>query len=146
MNTTQDENAKSGGQDVDLRHFSPGELERIRSLRQQGMSVRKLATTFGKSQWMVVKLLGSPEAGESAGARTRSDEITSGFHQGTWPEVRGQSDRYVGTAVSSPRLSLPDMVTAGARHGFGRFLLDQLLFADGARFNHHVRHSLYSLG
>jgi hypothetical protein len=43
-----------------------------------------------------------------------------------------------------PRLSLPNMVTAAARYGFGWMLLGQLLFADGARFSHHVRHGLYS--
>jgi hypothetical protein len=36
------------------------------------------------------------------------------------------------------------MVTAAARYGFGWMLLGQLLFADGARFSHHVRHGLYS--
>ena len=40
------------------------------------------------------------------------------------------------------RLSLPNMMTAPARYGFGRLLLGQLLFADGARFSHHVRHGL----
>ena len=39
-----------------LRHFGPAELDRIRSLRSQGTSVRKLATTFGTSQWMVAKI------------------------------------------------------------------------------------------
>jgi len=51
-----------------LRTFSLGELERIRFLRQQGTSVRKLAKDFQSSQWMIVKLLGSPEAGESVAA------------------------------------------------------------------------------
>jgi DNA invertase Pin-like site-specific DNA recombinase len=51
-----------------LRHFGPAELARIRSMRTQGASVRKLATTFGTSQWMVAKLLGSPEAAESVAA------------------------------------------------------------------------------
>ena len=41
-----------------------------------------------------------------------------------------------------PPLSLPHMMTAPARYGFGRLLLGQLLFADGARFSHHVRHGL----
>jgi DNA invertase Pin-like site-specific DNA recombinase len=40
-----------------LRHFSPGELDQIRSLRMQGVSVRKLATTFGTSQWMIARLV-----------------------------------------------------------------------------------------
>ena len=51
-----------------LRHFSAGELERIRSLRMEGASVRKLAKDFATTQWMIVKLLGSPEAAESAAA------------------------------------------------------------------------------
>ena len=51
-----------------LRHFGPTELERIRSLRTQGASVRKLATTFGTTQWMIAKLLGSPAAVESVAA------------------------------------------------------------------------------
>ena len=40
-----------------LRHFSSGDLERIRSLRKQGVSVRKLAKDFATSQWMVAKLV-----------------------------------------------------------------------------------------
>ena len=40
-----------------LRHFSSGELELIRSLRKQGVSVRKLAKDFATSQWMVAKLV-----------------------------------------------------------------------------------------
>jgi DNA invertase Pin-like site-specific DNA recombinase len=51
-----------------LRHFGPGELERIRSLRTQGASVRKLAKDFATTQWMIAKLLGSPEAAESVAA------------------------------------------------------------------------------
>jgi len=51
-----------------LRHFSSGELERIRSLRTQGTSVRKLAKDFATTQWMLAKLLGSSEAAESAAA------------------------------------------------------------------------------
>jgi DNA invertase Pin-like site-specific DNA recombinase len=51
-----------------LRHFGPTELERIRSLRTQGASVRKLATTFGTTQWMIAKLLGSPEVGRKCGS------------------------------------------------------------------------------
>jgi hypothetical protein len=39
-------------------------------------------------------------------------------------------------------LSLPNMFPAATRDGFGRLSLDQLLFADGARFSHHVRHGL----
>lgn len=51
-----------------LRHFGPGELVRIRSMRTQGTSVRKLAKDFATTQWMIAKLLGSPEAVESAAA------------------------------------------------------------------------------
>jgi DNA invertase Pin-like site-specific DNA recombinase len=43
-----------------LRHFSPVELQQIRSLRTQGTSVRRLATTFGTSQWMIAKLVAPP--------------------------------------------------------------------------------------
>ena len=43
------------------------------------------------------------------------------------------------------KLSLPDMPTAAAGDGFGRPLLDQLGFANGARFGHHVGHAPYSL-
>ena len=39
-----------------LRRFGPTELERIQAMRRQGVSVRKLATAFGTSQWMVAKL------------------------------------------------------------------------------------------
>jgi len=51
-----------------LRTFSSGELERIRFLRQQGASVRKLAKDFATTQWMIAKLLGSQEAAESVAA------------------------------------------------------------------------------
>jgi DNA invertase Pin-like site-specific DNA recombinase len=51
-----------------LRHFGPAERERIRLMRTQGASVRKLAKDFATTQWMIVKLLGSPEAVESAAA------------------------------------------------------------------------------
>lgn len=51
-----------------LRHFGPAELEGIRSLRSQGTSVRKLATMFGTTQWMVAKLIGSSEAGDGVAA------------------------------------------------------------------------------
>jgi len=51
-----------------LRHFGPGELQRVRLLRQQGASVRKLAKDFATTQWMIAKLLGSPEAVESVAA------------------------------------------------------------------------------
>jgi DNA invertase Pin-like site-specific DNA recombinase len=51
-----------------LRNFGPTELERIRSMRTQGASVRKLAKDFATTQWTIAKLLGSPEAAESAAA------------------------------------------------------------------------------
>jgi DNA invertase Pin-like site-specific DNA recombinase len=51
-----------------LRHFGPGELQRIRLMRTQGASVRKLAKDFATTQWMIAKLLGSPEAAESVAA------------------------------------------------------------------------------
>ena len=51
-----------------LRHFGLAELARIRSLRAQGASVRKLAKDFATTQWMIAKLLGSPEAAESVAA------------------------------------------------------------------------------
>ncbi|SPE40515.1 Invertase protein [Candidatus Sulfotelmatobacter sp. SbA7] len=51
-----------------LRHFSPGERERVRSLRMEGASVRKLAKDFATTQWMIAKLLGSSEVVESAAA------------------------------------------------------------------------------
>jgi DNA invertase Pin-like site-specific DNA recombinase len=51
-----------------LRHFGPSELERIRSLRTQGASVRKLAKDFATTQWMIAKLLGSSEAVENVAA------------------------------------------------------------------------------
>jgi DNA invertase Pin-like site-specific DNA recombinase len=51
-----------------MRHFGPGELIRIRLLRQQGASVRRLAKDFATTQWMITKLLGSPGAVESVAA------------------------------------------------------------------------------
>ena len=42
------------------------------------------------------------------------------------------------------KLSLPNVVAAGTRHGVGRVLLGQLLLADWAGFSHHVGHSLRS--
>src|SRR5580704_5872903 len=41
-----------------LRKFQPIEVERIRELRSQGTSVRKLAKNFETSQWMVARLTG----------------------------------------------------------------------------------------
>lgn len=51
-----------------LRHFGPGELERIRTLSGQGASVRKLAKDFATTQWMIAKLLGSAEAAANVAA------------------------------------------------------------------------------
>lgn len=45
-----------------LRHFSPAELERIRTLRTQGTSVRKLAKDLGTTQWMIGRIT-APIAG-----------------------------------------------------------------------------------
>ena len=39
-----------------LRQFAPSEIERMRQLRMQGTSVRKLATDFKTTQWMTAKL------------------------------------------------------------------------------------------
>jgi DNA invertase Pin-like site-specific DNA recombinase len=47
-----------------LRHFGPAELERIRLLRTQGASVRKLATTFGTTQWMIARLVATSQVGD----------------------------------------------------------------------------------
>jgi hypothetical protein len=47
-------------------------------------------------------------------------------------ELRGQS------------LSLPNMFTACALHGIGRFLLGELLFADRASLCHYICHNLAS--
>jgi DNA invertase Pin-like site-specific DNA recombinase len=51
-----------------LRHFSPDELVRIRSLREQGASVRKLAKDFETTQWMIARLVGSQDAGDGVAA------------------------------------------------------------------------------
>lgn len=40
-----------------LRCFAPAELERIRLLRTQGVSVRKLSKDFGTTQWTISKLM-----------------------------------------------------------------------------------------
>jgi DNA invertase Pin-like site-specific DNA recombinase len=39
-----------------LRKFQPTEIERIRQLRSEGTSVRKLAKDFETSQWMVARI------------------------------------------------------------------------------------------
>jgi DNA invertase Pin-like site-specific DNA recombinase len=39
-----------------LRHFSSEDLEKMRKLRAQGTSIRKLATNFGTTQWMAARL------------------------------------------------------------------------------------------
>ena len=41
-----------------LRQFSPFEIERMRLLRSQGTSVRKLAADFQTTQWMAARLTG----------------------------------------------------------------------------------------
>jgi DNA invertase Pin-like site-specific DNA recombinase len=51
-----------------LRHFSSIELERIRSLRRQGVSVRKLAKDFATTQWTVAKLVAPSNAGDGVAA------------------------------------------------------------------------------
>jgi DNA invertase Pin-like site-specific DNA recombinase len=51
-----------------LRHFGPGERERIRSMRTRGTSVRKLAKDFETTQWMIAKLTGLSEAAENVAA------------------------------------------------------------------------------
>ena len=38
------------------RKFQPTDIERMRELRLKGMSVRKLATDFGTTQWMVGRI------------------------------------------------------------------------------------------
>ena len=47
-----------------LRRFGSAELDRIRLLRMQGVSVRRLAKDFATTQWMIVKLVGRSGAGE----------------------------------------------------------------------------------
>ncbi len=44
-----------------LRHFGSAELERIRLLRKEGASVRQLAKEWGATQWMVAKIIASPQ-------------------------------------------------------------------------------------
>lgn len=39
-----------------LRHFTPKDIEQVRSLRANGKSVRQLAKELGTTQWMVAKL------------------------------------------------------------------------------------------
>ena len=43
-----------------LRHFSTKEIERVRSLRAEGRSVRQLAKELGTTQWMIAKLSATP--------------------------------------------------------------------------------------
>jgi DNA invertase Pin-like site-specific DNA recombinase len=50
-----------------LRHFSSAELERIRSLRREGISVRRLAKDFETTQWMIARLV-SPSAMDDVAA------------------------------------------------------------------------------
>jgi DNA invertase Pin-like site-specific DNA recombinase len=51
-----------------LRHFGTAELERIRSLRKEGASVRQLAKELGTTQWMVAKIIASPQRKEGLAA------------------------------------------------------------------------------
>jgi DNA invertase Pin-like site-specific DNA recombinase len=44
-----------------LRRFGSAELDRIRLLRMQGVSVRRLAKDFATTQWMIVKLMGASQ-------------------------------------------------------------------------------------
>ncbi len=44
-----------------LRHFGSADLERIRLLRREGASVRQLAKELGTTQWMVAKIIASPQ-------------------------------------------------------------------------------------
>ena len=44
-----------------LRRFGSAELDRIRLLRVQGVSVRRLAKDFATTQWMIVKLMGASQ-------------------------------------------------------------------------------------
>ena len=39
-----------------LRHFSSQDLEKMRVLRAEGTSIRKLATNFGTTQWMAARM------------------------------------------------------------------------------------------
>jgi DNA invertase Pin-like site-specific DNA recombinase len=39
-----------------LRKFQPADIDRMRQLRSDGTSVRKLATDFNSTQWMIAKL------------------------------------------------------------------------------------------
>lgn len=41
-----------------LRKFHDADIERMRALRAQGKSVRRLAADFGTTQWMAAKLTG----------------------------------------------------------------------------------------
>ena len=50
-----------------LRHFNSGELERIRSLRREGISIRKLAKDFETTQWTIAKLV-SPSTPQGVAA------------------------------------------------------------------------------
>jgi DNA invertase Pin-like site-specific DNA recombinase len=44
-----------------LRRFGSAELDRIRLLRMQGVSVRRLAKDFATTQWMIAKLMGASQ-------------------------------------------------------------------------------------
>jgi DNA invertase Pin-like site-specific DNA recombinase len=51
-----------------LRRFSPGEVERIRSLREHGASVRKLAKDFETTQWMISRVVEPANQGNGVAA------------------------------------------------------------------------------
>jgi DNA invertase Pin-like site-specific DNA recombinase len=44
-----------------LRRFGSAELDRIRLLRMQGVSVRRLAKDFATTQWMIAQLIGAAQ-------------------------------------------------------------------------------------
>ncbi len=46
--------------------------------------------------------------------------------------------------AAATQLALPDMFAAGALHAIGRPSFGQLLFANRARFGHHISHGLNS--
>jgi DNA invertase Pin-like site-specific DNA recombinase len=54
-----------------LRKFQIGDIEQIRQLRSNGMSVPKLAKDFGTSQWMVARLINKSPAPSDFGSVER---------------------------------------------------------------------------
>jgi len=45
-----------------LRKFQPADIDRMKQLRSQGTSVRKLATDFGTTEWMAARITAVPPA------------------------------------------------------------------------------------